>query len=124
MPNNVEVIKAQDIYLFTNPGSYFSNPIAYASKNDWGRAIRAYVMEEPGCPYEFPDGTIAELTFRRSDNYQGLSFDININPDGTLDVRLTREITSIPGDCLCNIFLMHNGDRVGLQNFTLHVEDC
>ena len=124
MPIMRELFTTQEIYLFTNPGLYFSNPVAYASKNDRNRVIRAYVMEDPGYPYEFPDNMTAELTFRRSDNYSDISNDIIINPDGILDIILNDEITAITGDCLCNIFLVQNTDRIGIQNFILHVEDC
>lgn len=118
----------QEIEVYIRPNTVKVNPVCYASKNDWGRAIRIHLMDEAANPFEgLTQSMTISVRCRRPDHYVHMILIDSGNIDcenGIIDMILDRGMTSIPGQCKCNMEIIDGSTVINTQNFILQVEGC
>lgn len=84
------------------------------------RVIQIY-LQDMGRAYAIPEGTSAGIRCRKPD---GTLVDnpVTVNSDGTLNVRLTRQMLAVPGKVMADIYLIRNGAVLSTFCFIIQVE--
>jgi hypothetical protein len=128
MSSNVNTWLTQEIELYVSPGVYKVDPICYSSKNDWGRRIRVHLMDKPGVKFSgLTNSMTVTVRCRRPDRYIHMTLvdsDCIDGTNGIIDIVTDRGMTSIAGECLCNIEIIDGSTIINTQNFILMVEGC
>lgn len=107
----------KDYYLDVIPAGQILT--VHASQYDEGRTIVLHLYRD-NVSYSPGAGATASIDGTKPDN-KGFSLPATISGD-TVTFDTTRNMCAVPGDTVCEIRIMKDGDNIGSANFILHVE--
>jgi len=108
-----------EFYIDLTPGKSAFSTIIHCSQDDVGRPYLAYLVYL-GELFEAPEGAEAELQIRKpSGNIIEAAAVVEGN---TVYFELEQQYTVEKGNCVAQIVICYDGNRIGSQNFILRVE--